>query len=127
MKVPPTDLKILERIYQKYYFTFISFGKDSRAIWNKYFIQIDILEIAKTFKVDPDIIMGRLLNLDYKYSYKYDDSGRIRLFNLHDNTINYPLLATVFAELSDKNNKYLWTTVFALLSLLISILVAIFK
>jgi len=68
MNILPTDLKILNTIYEHYYDTFISFSKSDSGRSSKIFIPIDIKLIAKKLGVDVDIIFGRLYyHLEQKY------------------------------------------------------------
>ncbi|MGD0877010.1 MAG: hypothetical protein ABSA01_02540 [Anaerolineales bacterium] len=136
MKQIPSDLKILKRIYEDYYQTFISFDENFPRIKNKYYIKIDFQSISKELNVDPDIIVGRLINLDSKYGFKYNDSSRVNLFNINKtesldaDTINFPLIATILSDLIDKERKY-WVPIaisaFSFLISIASLLFSIFK
>lgn len=54
----PTDLAILEVIYDRYYDAFAQYAPRDRAAKN--YVRIDIPTIATHFNVDPDIVFGRL-------------------------------------------------------------------
>lgn len=60
MKWPPTDLQVLEEIYRRYYGEFAAFSRDCPERSTKVYVPIDIAAIAKHFKIDGDIIHGRL-------------------------------------------------------------------
>lgn len=71
----PTDLQILEAIYNEYYEPYSNFskgeenGRDSKA-----YMPIDIDLIASKLNVDAGIIFGRLYNhLNKLHSYVNDD------------------------------------------------------
>ena len=74
MKILPTDLQILNTIYNKYYDKFVSFSKKDSDRSAKNFIPVDIKLIAQKLGVDVDIIFGRLYyHLEQKYGYKRPD------------------------------------------------------
>jgi len=54
MRILPTDLQILNTIYNQYYDKFISFSKNDSDRSSKILIPIDITLIAKKLKVDVD-------------------------------------------------------------------------
>lgn len=134
MKRLPTDIEILNKIYDDYYEIFKSFTKDKHTRETKIYVPIDIHQIAKELKVDDDIIFGRLYyHLENKYGYKNDDKTSVHLFTLmagkDRHCINYPYAASILADLRDANKKYQAATAIAVLSLfisLVSILLAIF-
>lgn len=123
----PTDLKILRIIYDRYYDNFQAYSDENQIRSSKIFVPIDIGEIAKSLKVDGDIVFGRLYyHLNEKFSYKRDDGSKVEFFTLRAGAdrhcINFPYLASVLADLEDKNRKYLTTTLIAVLSIIIAIL-----
>jgi hypothetical protein len=128
MKKIPTDLNILNQIYNDYHETFISFDREFPKNKNKYYLQIDLPRIGRELKVDPDIVYGRLLNLDGKYGFLYNATSRINLFmingnkDIEANSVNFPLVETILAELKDRERKYYWSFAFALASLVISLI-----
>jgi hypothetical protein len=127
LKQIPSDLKLLKQIYKDYYKTFISFPSNFPQIKNKYFIPIDFQRISKELNIDPDIIVGRLFNLDSKYGFKYNDASRINLFiinkteSIDANTINFPLVTTILADLIDKERKYWVPILISIFSLVLSV------
>lgn len=69
MKVP-TDLAILDAIYEQYYDEFASYDKESPTRSSKIHVPIDIISIAERLRVDRDIVFGRLYyHLNAKYEY----------------------------------------------------------
>ena len=130
----PTDLKILRVIYDRYYGNFQAYSEENKKRSSKTYVPIDIGEIAKSLDIDADIVFGRLYyHLNEKFSYKHVDGSRIDFFALrvdHDShCVNFPYLASILADLEDRNRKYLLTTILAGLSLviaIISILISVF-
>jgi hypothetical protein len=137
MKIrPPTDLQLLESIYDNYYPTFISFEKEKPSRESKIYVPIDIAEISRDFHIDSDIIFGRLYyDLDKKYSYIESNGVSVRFFLSKADTpikkdmIQFPFLASVYASLRDEKQKFITTTWLSVIALIISgvaTLVAIF-
>lgn len=122
----PTDLEILNAIYERYYATFASFSADESARSSKVYVPIDIAQLAKDMSVDEDIVFGRLYyHLDKKYGYKNDDGSYVHLFALvvggDRHCVNFPYVASVLASLREENRKYRLATTLAIVSLFISV------
>lgn len=134
MKKPPTDLEILEDIYKCYYSTFISFSREKPNRSTKVYVPIDIEAIAKRFKVDPDIIFGRLYyHLESKYGFAKSDDSKVHFFALQagsdKHSVQFPLLAAVIASLREERNKHLlatWLSIAAIIISLGSLVVSLF-
>ena len=127
MRILPTDLKILNAIYNQYYDKFKSFSKNDSDRSSKIFIPIDITLVAKELEVDVDIIFGRLYyHLEQKYGYKRSDDTKVSFFTLQagadKNCINFPYMASVLANLREREKKYSIATSITILSLIIAIL-----
>ena len=125
MKILPTDLQILNTIYNKYYNKFKSFSKKDSDRSSKTFIPIDITLIAKELEVDVDIIFGRLYyHLEQKYGYKRSKGAKVSFFTLQTgadkNCINFPYMASVLANLRDREKKHSTATNIAFFSLAIA-------
>ncbi len=125
MKILPTDLQILNTIYNKYYDKFKSFSKKDSDRSSKIFIPIDITLIAKELEVDVDIIFGRLYyHLEQKYGYKRSKGAKVSFFTLQTgadkNCINFPYMASVLANLRDREKKHSTATNIAFFSLAIA-------
>ena len=133
MKKPPTDLEILEDIYKCYYSTFISFSREKPTRSTKVYVPIDIEAIAKRFKVDPEIIFGRLYyHLEPKYGFTQPDGSKVHFFILQavsdKHSVQFPLLATVIASLREERNKQLlatWLSIAAIIISLVSLAVSL--
>ncbi len=124
MKIP-TDLQILSEIYERYYDEFRSFEKGARR--SKVHVSINVKEIADKLGVDEDIVFGRLYyHLNQKYGYKQDDGVRVDFFLLgmgnERHCVQFPLMASVLADLKKENRKYKIATTMAVVSLMISLI-----
>jgi len=125
MNILPTDLQILNTIYNRYYDKFKSFSKNDSDRSSKIFIPIDITLVAKELEVDVDIIFGRLYyHLEQKYGYKRYNDIKVAFFTLQagadKNCINFPYMASVLANLREREKKYSTATKIAILSLFIA-------
>lgn len=129
MKKPlPTDLQILDAIYERYYDTFRTYGNPGGALprGSKAFVPIDIEQIAADFNVDRDIVFGRLYyHLDQKHRYRQDDGSLVSLFTLEAAgdryCVNFPMLSSVLASLRDDQRKHRGALAIAIASLVLSI------
>lgn len=126
-RVPaPTDLEILDRIYECYYREFEQYTdqEDGRAA--KIYVPIDLEKVADELGVDADIVFGRLYyDLEKRYGYAQDDGSKVHFFALKiggdAHAVNFPYLASVVAQLRAKKEKHLTATVISIVSLLIAI------
>lgn len=135
MKWPPTDLQILEEIFRRYYSDFSAYSTESPNRATKIYVPINILELAEHFGIDGDIIFGRLYyHLESKYGSIQPDGARICFFILKagedKHAVQFPLLASVIADLREARKKHLiatWLSVAALIVSAISIGIAMAK
>lgn len=121
----PSDLKILETIYETYHKDYAAFYKDEKTRESKIYVPINCKEIAQTLKTDHDIIFGRLYyHLEKLYGYKHDDGVKVPFFALKvgndKNCINFPLMASVLAGLQQQHSQFIWATVISLFSFIVS-------
>ena len=126
MRILPTDLKILNAIYEQYYDTFVSFSKNNSDRNAKNLIPVDIKLIAQKLGVDVDIIFGRLYyHLEQKYGYSRSNGAKVVFFTLKagtdKNCINFPYMASVLANLRDREKKHSNATKIAIFSLIIAV------
>ena len=130
MRRPPTDLQILEEIYDRYYDTFAAYSRENPERDTKVYVPIDIASIAEHFKVDGDIIHGRLYYyLEHKYGIVRSDGTKVPFFRFVENTVpgkrhqvQFPILASAIASLRESRNQYLWATGLAGASFIIALL-----
>lgn len=127
MKPLPTDLEILEKIYEKYYPEFSSYSKDSPTRSTKNYVPIDIEALSEEFGVDGDILFGRLYSyLEKKHGYKQDDGAFVHFFTISvgsdRHAVNFPLLSSVLADLQDDHRRFRLTTIISASALVISII-----
>ena len=84
MKKLPTDLLILNAIYERYYETFTQYQDGDKSRSAKIYVPIDIKAIADDLKVDADIVLGRLyFHLDRKHRYEQPDGSKVFFFTTH--------------------------------------------
>ena len=134
MKGVPTDLKILNAIYDRYYDEFSNYEKGSSSRSTKMYVPIDTVAIAKGFRVDEDLIFGRLYyHLEHKYGYVQDDGARVHFFAMRiggdHHCVHFPYLEGVLADLQQENRKFnIMATIaaFAVPISLIAILISAF-
>ena len=130
----PTDLQILEAIYNDYYETFITFNKENPSRRTKIYVPIDIDNIANHFKVDVDIIFGRLYyHLNRKYRYEQPNGSKVSFFSLDIDesrrSVQFPMLSSILADLKDQQQKHLiatWISIAAIFISIISLIISIF-
>lgn len=124
MKKVPTDLEILDEIYERYYDDFAAYSKENPQRETKIFVPIDIEEIAKSLNVDADIIFGRLYyHMNKKYGYRKENGSKVSIYATiqgDGHSVNLPLLASVLADLRKKNRKFKIATSIAVFSLIVS-------
>ena len=83
MKRLPTDLQILDAVYDRYYDAFSQYQEGDPSRVTKVYVPVDLAEIARELRVDGDIVFGRLYyHLEKKYGYRGDDGVRVHLFTL---------------------------------------------
>ena len=122
----PTDLEILNAIYNRYYPTFAGYSDGNKERSSKIYVPIDVKAIADQFGVDIDIVFGRLYyHLDRKYGYKDADGAEVHFFALaiggDRHCVNFPYVASVLADLRREDRKYRLATGMAAVSLFISV------
>lgn len=122
----PTDLVLIETIYQQNYNNFANFSDTNKTRSSKIWLPLNIEDLANHFKLDADIIFGRLYyHLNEKYSHQKQDGTKSEFFAIRigadHHCINFPYLSSILATLKDEQGKFMITTVIAGLSLIISI------
>jgi len=135
MKWPPTDLQILEEIYRRYYTVFAAYSKESQNRTTKVYVPINIKELAEYFGINGDIVFGRLYyHLEPKYGFTQEDDSKVHFFTLKvgedTHAVQFPLLASVIADLREVRKKHLiatWLSVAALIASAISVGIALAK
>jgi len=125
MKRLPTDLEILDAIYERYYDSFAAFKLEEPSRTAKIYVPIDIGAIARDLGVDGDIVFGRLYyDMEKRYGYKHEDGVTVPFFTRQAGNdrhcIHFPYAASVLAGLRDEDRKHLLGTVIAVISLVVS-------
>lgn len=121
----PTDLEILDAIFDRYYQTFSDYDQDSSIRSSKNYVPIDVYAIGEHLKVDGDMIFGRLnYHLEEKYGYGQADGGRVSFFAMmvggDRHCIHFPYLGSVVAALRQEDQKFRIATTLATASLFLS-------
>ncbi|WP_198314662.1 hypothetical protein [Chitinibacter sp. GC72] len=124
MKIP-SDLKILQAIFDSYSDQFPAHDGDPTIRSAKMYVPIDCKLIAKKLSTDPDIVFGRLYyHLEKKYGYTYDDGIKVHFFALKvgqdTKCINFALLTSVLAGLQEGKKKFWIVNSLAIISIVIS-------
>jgi hypothetical protein len=121
----PTDQELLQVIFDRYSKDFLDFPQDSLGRKTKVHVPIDIPAIATAVGSDPELVFGRLYYyLQEKYGVSSADGTQKTFFALgvdgDKHCINFPMLASVLAELRHENRKYHWPLWISIASLLVS-------
>ena len=121
----PTDLELLNSIYEMHHEDFVRFDRDDSIRETKIYVPIDCHKIADELSVDADIILGRLYyHLEKKYGYKVDERTSVYFFaqqiGKDRNCINFSLLSSVLASLKQERSDFLVSKRIAIIALLLS-------
>ncbi|MCS6098967.1 hypothetical protein [Shewanella baltica] len=129
-KSVPTDLQILQVIYDMYYDDFCSFENDNPTRAAKIFVPIDCQKIAYKLGTDGDIVFGRLyyhLANKYKYTDHGDklSSSTVKLFEFQigkdSKCVHFPFMASVLADLKIEARRFKLTLTASFIAVCISI------
>lgn len=132
----PTDLQVLEAIYNHYYEEFSNYQKgEENGRQSKVYLPIDCKMIGTQLGVDSDIIFGRLYNhLNKLHSYENEDKSKVPLFALKVGAdykcVHFPMLSSVLAGLQADNSKFkttVWLSSIAIVVSLTSLVISIVK
>lgn len=135
MRAIPTDERLLRAIYKRYLDSFSAWSGENRTRATKVWVPVDIEALAKRFRCDEDLIFGRLYyHLNDRYGAQGSPEDRVSFFSIRvgqdRHCVNFPLLASVLADLQDQRKRFIISTRLAGLSLVISaisILIAVYR
>ena len=121
----PTDETLLADIYKGYLKEFSRYEADNSIRSAKIWMPIDIEGLAKKHRCDPDLIFGRLYyHMNDKYGSTTVDNEQVQFFTTRlgqdRHCVNFPLLASVLADLRDDRKRFIISTRIAALSLIVS-------
>ncbi|AEE23945.1 hypothetical protein Glaag_3009 [Glaciecola sp. 4H-3-7+YE-5] len=121
-----TDRKLLKTIYDLYEKDYLNFEKDNPNRSAKIYVPIDCDLVAEKLSTEPGLVFGRLYyHLDKKHRYKQENGSSVHLFALRVgsdiNSIHFPLLASVIAELDDSFRRFTIPLVISSLAFLVSL------
>ncbi len=110
MKKIPTDHEILTEIYNRYQDTFRAYATEEPDRIARIRVPIDIQKVAEEVGVDEDMVFGRLYyHFNKKYSYRDENGDKITFFTslkFEGMSVNFPLVASVLADLETEDLKY---------------------
>lgn len=123
---PPSDRKLLAYIYNRYVDEFSAYSKQDPSRESKILIPIDIPAIAQKFKVDNDIIFGRLYyHLQKKFGYTGASGAQVVFFTpiagKDRNCINLPLLSAALAGMEEEHARHASSVGLSIASLILSL------
>jgi hypothetical protein len=132
MRNAPTELKLLDTIYEQYYDAFAAYDEKAPGRGSKNYVPIDINEIGRALGVDPEIVFGLLYyHLEKKYGYdvpvalKEQPPSRMHFFAMRiggeRHCIHFPYLAGVVAGLRSDDRKYRLATTISVISFFVSL------
>lgn len=130
----PTDLQVLEAIYNHYYEEFSNYQKgEENGRESKVYLPIDCKLIAAQLGVDSDIIFGRLYNhLNKLHSYENEDASKVLLYALKVGKdykcVHFPMLSSVLAGLQADDSRFkktVWLSSIAIVVSLTSLAISI--
>ncbi len=121
----PTDEKLLAEIYRSYLKDFSAHSEDNKIRTTKIWVPIDLDKLARKFRSDPDLVFGRLYyHFNGKFASSTGDGDQVSFFHMRmgpdKHVVNFPLLASVLADLQDNRRRFLISTRLAGLSLIAS-------
>ncbi|WP_154116417.1 hypothetical protein [Vibrio cincinnatiensis] len=124
-RIIPTDLELLDFIYNYYYETYSEWNKGNKDRQSKIYVPIDCKLIADHFNIDGDVIFGRLYyHLEKKYCYRQDDGAKVHFFAFKvgndSKCIHFPYLASILAELRQEHKKFRLTVFLSTLAIVLS-------
>lgn len=129
----PTDLEIMEELYERYFESFRKYATEDPDRIARIRVPINVQEVAEACGVEEDMIFGRIFyHFNKKYSYK-DEKGNVTTFFITDKfeglSVNFPIVASVLADLRTEKRKidnFLFISSAALALSVIALLIAIF-
>ena len=124
MKAVPTDLQVLNTIWAEYLDTFNQRDPTSPG---SIFVAIDMDLIAKKLGVDTDIVFSRLHHhLNHKYGYTPEGGSKVALYARklgdREDCVNFPLMASVLADLQEQARRYSVAVWIAVASFAVSVI-----
>lgn len=124
MKKIPSDFEIISEIYNRYEDTFKSYSTEDPEKITRIRVPIDINKVANACGVSEGMIFGRLYyHFNKKYSYTDEEGHRITFFasvKFDGLSVNFPMVASVLADLKMEQRKFRFATALALVSLILS-------
>jgi hypothetical protein len=112
----PTDLEMLQRIFDDYHETYVAAQLDPTKE-DKIHVAIDFFRLGESLGCDPALLFGRIYyHLEKKYGYVKKEQTdtqpeeRVVFFGLavgqQLRCVNFPYMTSVLAQLQDEDRKY---------------------
>lgn len=126
MKIP-TDKQVLSAIFERYKNDYVAFDKNNSIRSTKIYVPINCQDLAQDLKSEGDIIFGRLYyHLEHKYGYEQQGGTKVHFFTLgiankDKHCVNFPLLTSVLADLTQEGSRFWLSTFIAAFSLGVSV------
>lgn len=132
MKKIPTDLEILQEIYESYYDAYRTYARRDPDNITTLRVLVNLNKVARACGVEEDMIFGRIYyHFNKKYSYKNKKGEIVSFFSTpkYDRLgVNFPLLAAILADLKaeqEKRDESISLAVFAIILSVVAVLLTI--
>ncbi|MDW1637155.1 MULTISPECIES: hypothetical protein [unclassified Vibrio] len=122
----PTDLELLECIYNHYRAEFALYDSDETIRAGKVYVHIDCRLIAGKLSADPELVFGRLYyHLANVYKYQQSKGVEVKLFEFEVDKqlhcIQFPVLASAVANLKAEHQRYKHTLIAAIFAVVVAV------
>ncbi|OZG71919.1 hypothetical protein BTA51_18100 [Hahella sp. CCB-MM4] len=126
----PTDLQILDLIFEHHLPDYLRAPHNDPVRQHKSYVPVDLEYVANFLGIDLTLLTSRLLDhLDKKYRYQVEKDSYVFLFSSafgrgarqDQYVVNFPYLSSIIAGMRDDSRKYRIATSMAGVSLVISV------
>ncbi|EDP59471.1 hypothetical protein [Vibrio sp. AND4] len=122
----PTDLELLECIYNNYRSEFELYDSDEKIKERSIYVHIDCNLIAEKLSSDPQLVFGRLYyHLANIYKYQHSRGVEVKLFEFkiddQHHCIHFPVLASAVANLKSEYKRYQYTLIASILAVIVAV------
>ncbi|WP_020407153.1 hypothetical protein [Hahella ganghwensis] len=127
----PTDLQILNLIFEHHFQDYLRSPHNDPVRQHKNYVPVDVDYIANILGLDQVLLVSRLMDhLDKKYRYQVEENSYVFLFSTafgrgsdqDRHVVNFPYLSSIVAGMRDEDRKYRIATGMAGVSLAISVI-----
>lgn len=122
----PTDLELLECIYNQYRAEFVLYDSDEKIRAGKVYVPIDCKLIAGKLGADPELVFGRLYyHLANIYKYQQSKGVEAKLFEFEvenqRHCVQFPILASAVANLKAEHQRYKHTLIASIFAVVVAV------